>query len=196
MDRRLQIVIDAHDPRALGGFWAQVLGYVEDPPPPGFSTWDEALRGWGLPEDRWNDAYAVVDPEGAGPRLYLQKVPEDKVTKNRLHLDVGQPGHVRGEEPTVRRSARAPTSSSRSGGVTSRSSTARSRASGSSCRTPRATSSASSDASIVPASDARTPGRRSSGSSPIVTTWRGVLPTTSSSSRSPSLPARCRRPRA
>ncbi|KSW21875.1 VOC family protein [Cellulomonas sp. B6] len=99
MDRRLQIVIDAHDPRALGGFWAQVLGYVEDPPPPGFSTWDEALRGWGLPEDRWNDAYAVVDPEGAGPRLYLQKVPEDKVTKNRLHLDVGQPGHVRGEEP-------------------------------------------------------------------------------------------------
>lgn len=92
MDRRLQIVLDAHDPRALGDFWAQVLGYVQDPPPDGFATWDEALTAWGLPEDRWNDAYAIVDPEGAGPRLYLQKVPEGKTAKNRLHLDVGMPG--------------------------------------------------------------------------------------------------------
>ncbi len=92
MDRRLQIVIDAHDPRALGAFWAQALGYVEDPPPPGYDTWEDALRGWGLPEERWNDAYAVVDPAGVGPRVYLQKVPEDKVVKNRVHLDVGLPG--------------------------------------------------------------------------------------------------------
>ncbi|WP_087508239.1 VOC family protein [Cellulomonas iranensis] len=99
MDRRLQIVVDAHDPRGLGAFWADVLGYVEEPPPPGFSTWEETLQGWGLPEDRWNDAYAIVDPDGGGPRLFLQKVPEGKVAKNRLHLDVGQPGRARGEEP-------------------------------------------------------------------------------------------------
>lgn len=100
MDRRLQVVIDAHDPRGLGAFWAEVLGYVEDAPPEGFATWDETLRAWGLPEDRWNDAYAIVDPSGAGPRVYLQKVPEDKTTKNRLHLDVGLPGGgERGSEP-------------------------------------------------------------------------------------------------
>lgn len=92
MDRRLQIVLDAHDPRALGDFWAHVLGYEQDPPPEGFATWEETLRAWGLPEERWNDAYAIVDPQGAGPRVYLQKVPEAKAGKNRVHLDVGAPG--------------------------------------------------------------------------------------------------------
>jgi hypothetical protein len=29
-----------------------------------------------------------VDPTGAGPRLFFQRVPEGKVVKNRLHLDV------------------------------------------------------------------------------------------------------------
>jgi hypothetical protein len=28
------------------------------------------------------------DPSGAGPRLYFQRVPEGKVVKNRVHLDV------------------------------------------------------------------------------------------------------------
>lgn len=32
---------------------------------------------------------ATLDPTGAGPRLYFQRVPESKVTKNRLHLDIG-----------------------------------------------------------------------------------------------------------
>ena len=30
----------------------------------------------------------AVDPEGIAPRLYVQEVPEDKVAKNRVHLDV------------------------------------------------------------------------------------------------------------
>ena len=34
---------------------------------------------------RW---FACVDPSGAGPRLFFQRVPEGKVVKNRLHLDV------------------------------------------------------------------------------------------------------------
>lgn len=92
MDRRLQIVLDAHDPLALGRFWAEALGYVREPPPEGFASWEETLRAWGLPEERWNDANAIVDPDGVGPRIYLQKVPEDKTAKNRVHLDVGVPG--------------------------------------------------------------------------------------------------------
>jgi predicted enzyme related to lactoylglutathione lyase len=87
MARAFQVTIDSSDPRALGGFWAEVLGYVEDAPPPGFATWPEALTAWGLPAERHNDAYAVVDPDGARPRVFLQKVPEGKTAKNRMHLD-------------------------------------------------------------------------------------------------------------
>ncbi len=88
MSRQIQVVFDCADPRRLGTFWADVLGYIEDPPPEGFSSWPETLRAWGVPEDQWNRAYAVVDPEGAGPRVFLQRVPEGKVVKNRVHLDV------------------------------------------------------------------------------------------------------------
>ena len=33
-------------------------------------------------------AFACVDPAGVGPRLFFQRVPEGKVVKNRVHLDV------------------------------------------------------------------------------------------------------------
>ena len=88
MARQFQVTFDCADPRRVGTFWADVLGYVEDAPPEGFGSWPEALRAWGVPEDEWNRAYAVVDPEGVGPRLFLQRVPEGKVAKNRVHLDV------------------------------------------------------------------------------------------------------------
>ena len=105
MDRRMSLTLDAGDPRALGAFWAFALGYVEEPPPPPYEDWPAALTGWGLPTDRWNDAYAVVDPDGAGPRLFLQKVPEPKTSKNRLHLDVGVPGTSR-EQPATHEQVR------------------------------------------------------------------------------------------
>ena len=41
-----------------------------------------------LREERWNDASAIVDPTGVGPRVFIQKVPEPKSAKNRVHLDV------------------------------------------------------------------------------------------------------------
>jgi len=88
MAARIQVTFDAANPPALGRFWAQVLGYVEDSPPPPFSTWDEALDAMGVPLDQRDTAYAVVDPDGVGPRLWFQKVPEAKAGKNRVHLDV------------------------------------------------------------------------------------------------------------
>ena len=42
----------------------------------------------GVPPESRNDASAVVDPEGSGPRLFFQRVPEGKQAKNRVHLDV------------------------------------------------------------------------------------------------------------
>jgi len=86
--RYVQVTVDCADPAALAAFWAEVLGYRLDDPPPGFATWDDALDAWGVPQERRNDRSAVHDPLGAGPRLFFQKVPEAKSAKNRLHLDV------------------------------------------------------------------------------------------------------------
>jgi catechol 2,3-dioxygenase-like lactoylglutathione lyase family enzyme len=88
MARALQITFDCADPAALAAFWADVLGYRVQDPPPGFGSWDEALAAMGVPPERRNDASAVVDPDGAGPRLFFQRVPEGKQGKKRVHLDV------------------------------------------------------------------------------------------------------------
>ena len=84
----LQVTFDAGDPGALAAFWAQVLGYMADPPPEGFASWEDWAREQRIPEERWNDQSAIVDPDGAGPRVFFQKVPEGKTAKNRVHLDV------------------------------------------------------------------------------------------------------------
>jgi catechol 2,3-dioxygenase-like lactoylglutathione lyase family enzyme len=88
MTREVQITFDCADPAALAAFWAEALGYRVQGPPPGFESWEQALEAFGVPPERRNDASAVVDPEGNGPRLFFQRVPEGKQAKNRVHLDV------------------------------------------------------------------------------------------------------------
>ncbi|WP_052847362.1 VOC family protein [Streptomyces avicenniae] len=88
MAREVQFTFDCADPAALASFWAEVLGYRVQAPPGGFATWDEALEAMGVPPERRNDASALTDPEGVGPRLFFQRVPEEKRVKNRVHLDV------------------------------------------------------------------------------------------------------------
>ena len=106
MSREIQVTFDAHDPRALSSFWRDVLGYVH-PGPPGvevpegtdpLAAWDEFLERVGVPEDQRNTRSAVEDPDGDGPRLFFQQVPEDKVAKNRVHLDVRAAPGLQGEE--------------------------------------------------------------------------------------------------
>jgi hypothetical protein len=106
MSREVQITFDARDPRSLSSFWRDVLGYVH-PAPPGvdlaegadpLAAWDEFLEAAGVPESARNSGSAVQDPDGDGPRLFFQQVPEGKSGKNRVHLDVrAAPGLV-GEE--------------------------------------------------------------------------------------------------
>jgi len=88
MANQIQVTMDAASPRALGAFWQEVLGYVEEPPPPGFDTWEEALDSFGIDRSDPDAAFAIVDPDGAGPRMFFAKVPEPKSAKNRVHLDV------------------------------------------------------------------------------------------------------------
>ncbi|TYK42810.1 VOC family protein [Actinomadura decatromicini] len=88
MTREIQITFDCGDPAALAAFWAEALGYRLQAPPQGFESWEQALDAMGVPPERRNDASAVVDPEGSGPRLFFQRVLEGKQAKNRVHLDV------------------------------------------------------------------------------------------------------------
>jgi hypothetical protein len=79
--KQFQVTFDCAEPERVARFWCEVLGYVV--PPPSES------------QDSWS---ACVDPSGVGPRLYFQRVPEGKVVKNRLHLDVRVGTGLVGEE--------------------------------------------------------------------------------------------------
>ena len=88
MSNTFQVTFDAADPLSLGQFWAEALDYVLEPPPQGYESWDEFADAHAIPIQNRGDLAAVVDPQGDGPRLLLQRVPESKTTKNRVHLDV------------------------------------------------------------------------------------------------------------
>lgn len=67
----LNITFDCRDPESVAGFWSAVTGYsVEQVDSPGNRFW-------------------VVGPaDGRLPRLVFVSVPEPKVVKNRVHLDI------------------------------------------------------------------------------------------------------------
>ena len=78
------IVFDCEHPASLARFWASALdGYAVAP-------YDHAelerLRGLGI-ESTEDDPTVLVEGPTL-PRLFFQKVPEPKVTKNRVHLDL------------------------------------------------------------------------------------------------------------
>ena len=64
--KEFQVTFDCHDPQRVADFWCDVLGYVDLGGDPGWA--------------------AAGDPDGVGPRLFFQRVPEGKTVKNRLDL--------------------------------------------------------------------------------------------------------------
>ena len=104
MATSIQVTFDCADPDRLATFWATALGYRKQDPPDGYTSWPVYLAAQGIPEDQWNAASALIDPESSGPRIYFQRVPEPKVVKNRVHLDlnVGGGGHVPLQERRAR----------------------------------------------------------------------------------------------
>jgi hypothetical protein len=93
MAARFQLVIDCADPDLLAHFWASALQYELEPPPAGFATWNDYWRDVGVPEDELGPgADCIIDPDGGGPRIWFQVVPETKNVKNRWHLDVHASG--------------------------------------------------------------------------------------------------------
>ena len=94
--KKVQVTFDCTNPERVARFWCEVLGYVVPPPPEGFADWDEFDRS--LPPERQGAAFACMDSDGVGPRLFFQRVPEGKVVKNRLHLDVRVGTGLAGDE--------------------------------------------------------------------------------------------------
>ena len=93
--KQIQVTFDCAEPVRVAHFWSEVLGY-EVPTPEGFATWEEFDRS--QPAKEQGSWCACSDPSGAGPRLYFQRVPEGKVAKNRVHLDVRVGTGLVGEE--------------------------------------------------------------------------------------------------
>ena len=63
MPARFQLVIDCKDPELMARFWAAALGYVLEPPPEGFATWDDWRRDIGFPDSELGiGADSIVDP--------------------------------------------------------------------------------------------------------------------------------------
>jgi hypothetical protein len=93
MPARFSLTVDCADPDRLARFWAAALGYELEPPPAGFPTWDDYYRDLGVPEeDLGAGADRIFDPQGHGPSIWFQVVPETKAVKNRLHLDIHASG--------------------------------------------------------------------------------------------------------
>jgi Glyoxalase-like domain len=84
-ERRIRsIVFDCERPSALARFWAEALrysvrAYTEDD--------IRHLREQGI-EDVEDDPSVVIDPPGEGPTFWFNRVPERKVVKNRVHVDI------------------------------------------------------------------------------------------------------------
>lgn len=94
--KQIQVTFDCADPERVARFWCEVLGYAPPSPPEGFDTWDDFNAT--LPPEKRGAWFAASDPTGAGPRMYFQRVPEGKVVKNRVHLDVRVGTGLVGEE--------------------------------------------------------------------------------------------------
>jgi hypothetical protein len=94
--KQFQVTFDCAEPERVARFWCEVLGYVVPPPPAGFATWDDFDHA--LPPGRQGSAFACTDPAGVGPRLLFLRVPESKIVKNRLHLDVRVGSGLVGDE--------------------------------------------------------------------------------------------------
>ena len=85
MSRIGDLVIDCAHPGRLARFWAQALDDHDVAP------YDDEelrrLRALGV-HDVMDDPTVLLEPSSPGLRLWFQQVPEPKVTKNRVHLDL------------------------------------------------------------------------------------------------------------
>jgi Glyoxalase-like domain len=92
-----QVTQDSADPHTLADWWAATLGWQVEPSDEAFirrmideghaAEGDTKIHNGSLV---WKEGAAIRHPDGLdrAPRVLFQLVPEEKVVKNRMHLDV------------------------------------------------------------------------------------------------------------
>src|SRR3954471_24659978 len=85
---RFDLTLDCQDALRLAEFWKIAVGYVDEPPPPPFRTRREWIEASGETVDGPLGGAWLHDPTGVAPRLCLLEVSEQKIAKNRLHMDL------------------------------------------------------------------------------------------------------------
>jgi hypothetical protein len=96
MGTRIQTSWDCRDCVASALWWAEALHWEFEYLDPAFF---EQMKAQGFCDDTaavrladgrlsWADGAAIHDPDNPQARMYFQNVPEEKVVKNRLHIDV------------------------------------------------------------------------------------------------------------
>ena len=92
-----QVAIDCRDPHRLADWWAETLGWEVEPQDEAFirsmieqghATDDETTTHRGRLVWRTGAALAPPADLPGAPRVLFQEVPEGKVVKNRVHLDL------------------------------------------------------------------------------------------------------------
>ncbi|MHA7240121.1 VOC family protein [Arthrobacter sp. TMS1-12-1] len=102
----IQVSIDCSDPHAQADWWAETLDWVVEPTDEAFI--DRMIaEGYARESDVitrhgrrvWKDGTAICRADDVGrrgrERILFQPVPEPKVTKNRVHIDVDLGGEDR-----------------------------------------------------------------------------------------------------
>jgi hypothetical protein len=85
MSQLKAVCIDCADPWTLAHWWAPVLGHVVRAHGPDDIAW---LREHGIEQIEDDPAIALDPPDGVGPTVWFNKVPEPKTVKDRIHIDV------------------------------------------------------------------------------------------------------------
>jgi Glyoxalase-like domain len=69
------ICFDCAEPLRTAHFWANVFGYIQEP-----------VAADSAPEDSLS-----IELPGSGLRIWFNRVPEPKIVKNRVHIDINMP---------------------------------------------------------------------------------------------------------
>ncbi|HVQ88560.1 MAG TPA: VOC family protein [Actinomycetes bacterium] len=96
MSFSVQVTVDSANPHDLAGWWAETLGWQVESQDEAFirkMISDGLATSADTTEHRgalvWRDGAAIYPSnKDNGPRILFQLVPESKISKNRLHLDI------------------------------------------------------------------------------------------------------------
>lgn len=113
----IHVVFDCRDVDKVSRFWLTALegyNYPGSPPdqppgspPEGFDSWEAWADANGIPADQRHAMRTIIDPQGNRPDIFFIAVPEGKVVKNRLHLDIKASKGLPTDEVRARQDAEA-----------------------------------------------------------------------------------------